>query len=154
MREFLSKKAGKIAGVPQRTVQSWTEKGLIIPDISDTTGTGDRRRYSITNVIELAVLKALSRERLSYHAIRGVAKYLQFIKGYLGVNDQVYLHLAINNNDTENAKPSLQFVKPGKLLEIGPDAIDYDKIITINLTKIKNEVISKLSSIKITGKRV
>jgi len=154
MKEFLSKKAGEIAGVPQRTVQSWTEKGLIIPDISDTTGTGDRRRYSIVNVIELAVIKALSRERLSYKAIRGITEFLQFIKGYHKVNDQVYLHLAINNNDTETAKPSIQFVKPGKLLEIGPDAINFDKVITINLTKIKNEIISKLSSIKITGERV
>jgi len=52
---YLSAEAGRLAGgIPQRTVQSWTEKGLISPDISGTTGTGDRRRYSEANIKELA----------------------------------------------------------------------------------------------------
>ncbi len=55
---YLSKEAGKLAGgVPQRTLQSWTEKGLIVPEIKGTTGTGNRRRYSLKNVIEITAYK-------------------------------------------------------------------------------------------------
>jgi hypothetical protein len=73
---FFSKKAGSFSGVKQRTVQLWTEKGLIIPGIADTTGTGERRRYSVLNCIEIGIIKALADLRISFKIIKQVMDWL------------------------------------------------------------------------------
>ncbi len=71
---FLSKKAGSFSKVPQRTVQAWTEKDLIK---SETTGTGDRRRYTILNCIEIGIIAALAKDKVSFDVISQVMKALQ-----------------------------------------------------------------------------
>jgi len=71
---FLSKKAGSFSDVPQRTVQTWTEKGLIE---SETTGTGDRRRYTVLNCIEIGIIAALAKDRVSFDVISQVMKALR-----------------------------------------------------------------------------
>lgn len=68
-RGWLSKAAGSFSHTPQRTVQLWTERGCIVPEISDTTGTGDRRLYSVKNCIEIGIIRSLSRLRLSHKLI-------------------------------------------------------------------------------------
>jgi DNA-binding transcriptional MerR regulator len=73
---FLSKKAGSFSGVPQRTVQLWTEKGLIKPEIADSTGTGNRRLYSVYNCIEIALIRSISESGLSYRIIRQIMEFL------------------------------------------------------------------------------
>jgi hypothetical protein len=74
---FLSKKAGSFSGVEQRTVQLWTERGLISPDIADTTGTGQRRLYGVLNCIEIGIIQSLAKERLSFKLIREIMAFLR-----------------------------------------------------------------------------
>jgi hypothetical protein len=74
---FLSKKAGSFSGVEQRTVQLWTERGLISPDIADTSGTGQRRLYGVLNCIEIGIIRSLAQERLSFKLIREIMAYLR-----------------------------------------------------------------------------
>ena len=74
---FLSKKAGSFSGVGQRTVQLWTERGLISPDVADTTGTGQRRLYSFLNCVEIGIIQSLAQERLSFRLIREIMTYLR-----------------------------------------------------------------------------
>ena len=66
---FLSKKAGSFSGVPQRTVQAWTEKDLIK---SKTTGSGDRRHYTVFHCIEIGLIKALAQDRQSVKVIKKI----------------------------------------------------------------------------------
>ena len=73
---FFSKKAGSFSGTPQSTVQLWTEKGLITPEVADTTGTGKRRLYSPMNVIEIGIIRTLSDRRVSFKVIKEVMKFL------------------------------------------------------------------------------
>lgn len=65
-KTYLSKAAGKFSKTPQRTVQAWTERGLVI---SETTGTGDRRRYTVLNCIEIGVIASLAEDRVSFKVI-------------------------------------------------------------------------------------
>lgn len=71
---YLSKKAGSFAGVPQRTVQNWTDQGLIV---SETTGTGDRRRYSPLNIVELAIIKRLADDRTPFKHVAQIMGHLR-----------------------------------------------------------------------------
>lgn len=74
---FLTKKAGSFSNVPPRTVQSWTERKLIVPDIADTSGTGSKRRYSVRNCIEIGIVKSLSENRL---ALKMVGQMMEHLK--------------------------------------------------------------------------
>jgi len=73
-KTYLSKNAGKFSETPQRTVQAWTERGLVF---SETTGTGDRRRYTVFNCIEIGVIAALASDRLSFKAIDQIMSELR-----------------------------------------------------------------------------
>jgi DNA-binding transcriptional MerR regulator len=73
---FLSKKAGSFSRTPQSTVQLWTEKGLILPEVAGTTGTGKRRLYSPMNVIEIGIIRNLSERRVSSKIITEVMNFL------------------------------------------------------------------------------
>ena len=75
-KNYLSARAGKFSGVPQRTVQAWTDAGLIIP-ATPTSGTGDRRKYSVLNCIEIGIIRSLSRDRLSFPVITQVMEALR-----------------------------------------------------------------------------
>jgi len=85
-KSYFSKKAGSFSGTPQSTVQLWTEKGLITPEVSDTTGTGKRRLYSPLNVIEIGIIRELSDRRISHKAIAEVMSFLHRYEETLRVN--------------------------------------------------------------------
>jgi len=69
---FLAGKAGSFSGVPLRTVQSWVEKGLLTPEIADTTGTGSKRLFNLWNCIEIGIIKSLAGSRISMKLIKGI----------------------------------------------------------------------------------
>ena len=76
-RSFLTKKAGSFSNVPPRTVQSWAERELIVPDIANTSGTGSKRRYSLRNCIEIGIVKSLSENRLALKKVDQMMKHLK-----------------------------------------------------------------------------
>ena len=94
-RLFFSKQAGSFSGVPQRTVQSWSEKGLLSAAEDTTGGTGNRRKYNVWNCIQIAIIKALADGRVRLETIAGIMNdldsnapgglpfYLSYEKSYL-----------------------------------------------------------------------
>ena len=76
--KIFSKAAGAPSGVPQPTVQQWTDKGYIL---SPTDGTGDRREYTVFNCIEIGVVRSLAATRLpSKH----ISKVMKALRGWPG----------------------------------------------------------------------
>lgn len=130
---FLSKKAGSFSGVPQRTVQAWTEKGLID---SVTTGSGDRRRYTVRNCVEIAIVKALAKDRLPFKIIYKTMNYIRtkfksskqmcWIVLMFKVSGQIDIVLLVGNSND-----SLKFV-------------GYEKLIFINLPIIVNTILQEI----------
>jgi len=72
---FLKHEVAKILGVNPRTILSWTEKELVVPEIENPSGQGKKPRYSITNLVEIALIKELLRVGVRVSEIR------QFVKG-------------------------------------------------------------------------
>ena len=95
---WLSKKAGSFSKTPQRTVQLWTERGAIVPDVHETSGQGDRRRYSARNCVEIGIVKALSDMRVPFKQIKSAMRYLRdkgWLENYLS-HDNGFLGIQIN----------------------------------------------------------
>jgi DNA-binding transcriptional MerR regulator len=56
----------------QRTVMSWMERGLIKP-YKDATGRGTKRIYSLGNMVEIGIMRALLNIGLPFRMIMQVA---------------------------------------------------------------------------------
>jgi DNA-binding transcriptional MerR regulator len=61
--------AGSFSGVKLRTVQTWTDKGLLI---AETEGKGDRRKYDALQCIEIGIIATLSEITLPLKIIKKI----------------------------------------------------------------------------------
>lgn len=149
---YFSKKAGSFSGAAQRTIQTWTEKGLI----SDpgTTGTGIRRKYTALNCIEMAIIKALADMRIGLPIIKEVMEVLRRNNNLLGFLKLDYAFLFVNFKDDgtidhygfgfdkEDIEARRKIISGAWMHEtFRPDCVTS---ITINLTKIAEQVLSKM----------
>ena len=73
-KTYLAGEAGSFSVVPARTLGFWAERGLVV---ADTTGTGDKRRFTALQVVEIACIQRLSKLGLSLKKIKGVMDYLR-----------------------------------------------------------------------------
>ncbi|MGH7848307.1 MAG: MerR family transcriptional regulator [Candidatus Binatia bacterium] len=77
MEAFDSKSASRVAGVSLRQIQYWDERGFIRPSVKLAGGRGTKRLYSFADLIQLRVVKDLSRHGLSLRKIRRCVEYLK-----------------------------------------------------------------------------
>ena len=150
---FFSKRAGSFSGVPQRTVQAWTEAALII---AKTKGTGDRRRYSGLNCIEIGIVKSVTRERLDFRIAREI---MAFLRKYRPSNLQRLLeeeqgdlvirldgkgsftpHAYGYSKDHENNRSLMQYWR----LITMPN--DCEKTLIINVTRVARHVLTNMDT--------
>ena len=97
-KEFYTKRAGGFSGVNMRTLQTWVEYGLLK---AKTEGTGDRRKFSPMQCIEIALVKTLSKKQISFKLIKKfmrslrkygpLEKYLKYDQSF--INSSRNLHL-------------------------------------------------------------
>jgi len=150
---FLSAKAGSFSKVPQRTVQAWTEAGLVL---ADTRGTGDRRRYSVMGCIEIGIIKALRHAGLDFGLIGQVMRFLRkyrpnnlerllavdegFLVVKVGQKGRVTPHVVAHAKTRED---NLSILKYWRLLTMPREC---DQVLVINVTRIAYRVLSQIKS--------
>ena len=64
--------------IKARTLISWSERGLLEPDIQDASGRGSSRCYSYKNLIEIAIIGEFLSYGIPFSFIRKVVKSKQF----------------------------------------------------------------------------
>lgn len=67
---MIKKEVAERTGLSIRTIQYYTEVGLIIPGIDNPKGRGTTRRYSEQNIKEFKIIKRLSSAGLSLSEIK------------------------------------------------------------------------------------
>lgn len=150
---FLSRKAGAFVGVAQRTVQSWTEKGLLSAG-KETGGTGDRRLYSLLNLIELGIIKSLTNERLPLKKVKGVMSWLRLRKSLDRIinEDHAFLifHIDVHNPVIAPPQESIFAYSEGEKGEENTIAWqeytnpeNSGKVLILNIGRIIREVLAK-----------
>ena len=76
---FTKKRVAEISGLSLRAVQYYTERGLVVPEFDKGEGRGSTRRYSIVNLVELSLIKALSQYGMSYFYLRNVVYHVRTV---------------------------------------------------------------------------
>jgi DNA-binding transcriptional MerR regulator len=74
---FSGARAAEIVGITYRQLDYWARTDLVRPTLSDAAGSGSRRRYSYTDLLELRVIKSLLDAGIRLESVRDVFTYLR-----------------------------------------------------------------------------
>jgi len=74
---FSGARAAEIVGITYRQLDYWARTDLIRPTLSDAAGSGSRRRYSYTYLLELRVIRSLLDAGIRLENVREVFSYLR-----------------------------------------------------------------------------
>tara|TARA_Y100000385_G_scaffold105892_1_gene109736 strand:+ start:181 stop:723 length:543 start_codon:yes stop_codon:yes gene_type:complete len=66
-----------VVGISYRQLDYWARTDLIRPSLSDASGSGSRRRYSYTDLLELKTIKKLLDAGIKLEQVRKVFDYLR-----------------------------------------------------------------------------
>ncbi len=69
---FTKKRMSEAIGVSLRTIQFYTDEGLLIPEIANPSGRGTSRKYSRKNLVEFLIIKELAKYGLSLGQIKTI----------------------------------------------------------------------------------
>lgn len=58
-RGYLRKDIAPLIGVKGRTIQHYTDMGLVVPEVAADSGKGQKRRYSERNILEFLLIQKL-----------------------------------------------------------------------------------------------
>ena len=77
MDEFTKKQAADITGLPLRSIQYYTERVILEPEVDSGEGKGSKRLYSKKNLVELAVIKCLADYQVAFPVVKRVMDLLK-----------------------------------------------------------------------------
>lgn len=151
---FYTKRAGSFSNVPPRTVQSWTEKGIITPDIADTTGTGSKRLYSVRNCIEIGIVKSLTENRLALNIVAQIIEYLRSLENGGAAKPKIddvlaaragFLLVKIDSTDVVSYTIHLSQFISHQTFNISSRP-RWNKVLILNIKQIGESVIEKIET--------
>ncbi|WP_419925821.1 MerR family transcriptional regulator [Candidatus Poriferisocius sp.] len=94
--DFSSPQTIEIIGITYRQLDYWTRTGLVRSTAQRAVGSGSRRRYSYSDLLELKLIKRLLDEGIALQRVRDVFEYL---RDELGEN-VASADLVINGNQS------------------------------------------------------
>ncbi len=74
---FSGRQSADIVGITYRQLDYWARTDLVRPSLTDAAGSGSRRRYSYSDLVELKIIKRLLDAGISLPAIRSAFGYLR-----------------------------------------------------------------------------
>ena len=78
---FSGAKAAEIVGISYRQLDYWARTDLVRPTVTDAAGSGSRRLYGYTDLLELKVIKSLLDAGIRLENVREIFSYLRDILG-------------------------------------------------------------------------
>jgi len=69
--------AAKVVGITYRQLDYWARTDLVRPSLADASGSGSRRQYSYSDLLELRVIKSLLDAGIKLESVRLAFTYLR-----------------------------------------------------------------------------
>ena len=69
---FSGARAAEIVGISYRQLDYWARTDLVRPSLADAKGSGSRRRYTYTDLLELRVIKSLLDAGIKLENVRDI----------------------------------------------------------------------------------
>jgi len=77
MEGYTRKQISEILDMPERAINYYTERNMVIPEIDKGYGRGKVRRYSKQNIVEIGILKQLAGYGLSFKVVDTIFSQLR-----------------------------------------------------------------------------
>jgi DNA-binding transcriptional MerR regulator len=74
---FSGRRTAEIVGISYRQLDYWARTDLVRPSLAEARGSGSRRLYSYSDLLELKVIKTLLDAGLKLESVRTVFSYLR-----------------------------------------------------------------------------
>jgi DNA-binding transcriptional MerR regulator len=74
---FSGHRAAEIVGITYRQLDYWARTDLVRPSLRDASGSGTRRQYTYTDLLELRTIKTLLDAGIKLESVRRVFTYLR-----------------------------------------------------------------------------
>lgn len=74
---FSGRGAAEIVGISYRQLDYWARTDLVRPSVTDAAGSGSRRRYSYSDLLELKMIKSLLDSGIRLESVRQVFEYVR-----------------------------------------------------------------------------
>ena len=129
---FSGTQAAKVVGITYRQLDYWARTDLIRPSLSDAAGSGSRRQYSYSDLLELKVIKTLLDAGIKLENVRRVFEYLRRELG----GEIASSHLVISGN-------SVNLVQGDDLIDVLANGQGVLNV--LSLDGVKQEVDAELA---------
>lgn len=73
---YNSNRAAEIVGITYRQLDYWARSNIVRPSVLDADGSGSRRRYNYSDLLELKVIKTLLDSGIGLRQVRTALEYL------------------------------------------------------------------------------
>jgi DNA-binding transcriptional MerR regulator len=134
-------KTAEIVGITYRQLDYWARTDLIRPSLADANGSGTRRRYSYSNLLELKIIKRLLDAGIRLEQVREVFDYLREQVG----SDVASANLVIDGHSVMLARDDGELID---LVRRGQGVLNI-----LSLANVKDEVDAHLSDINVRPAR-
>lgn len=104
--DFSGRSAAEIVGISYRQLDYWARTDLVRPSVTDAAGSGSRRRYSYSDLLELKVIKSLLDSGIRLESVRQVFTY---VREHLG-EDISSANIVISGNRTVLVKTGEELI--------------------------------------------
>src|SRR5690606_1808385 len=74
---FSGRRAAEIVGITYRQLDYWARTDLVRPSLADANGSGSRRSYSYSDLLELKVIKSLLDAGIRLESVRDAFTYMR-----------------------------------------------------------------------------
>ena len=74
---FTGRRTAEIVGITYRQLDYWARTHLVRPSLADAAGSGSRRSYSYTDLLELKLIKRLLDAGIKLEQVRSVFEYVK-----------------------------------------------------------------------------
>jgi DNA-binding transcriptional MerR regulator len=156
-KEYTRKEVAAKAGISDRTVWFYTEKGLVVPEIDHSHGRGTTRKYSARNILEILVIRELGKHGLNLETIKQI-----MTAGRIGpagfdpwdpespVESDLKYYLLMFDPNTDHGRLIVTLGEPDGSLKInmkGSDGLplslpqrDYSCLVVVDLTNLRKKL--------------
>jgi DNA-binding transcriptional MerR regulator len=107
--EFIRKEVATILDMKPHTIQLYTDRGIVTPDVYAPVGRGTRRKYSKRNLLELAMTRELGKKGISLAQVKTIIDFIREAEWFnteLSNIGKSQYYLMIYDHDTENKEVS------------------------------------------------
>ena len=74
---YSAKLTAEVVGITYRQLDYWARTDLVAPSLARAAGSGSRRRYSYSNLLELKVIKRLLDSGIKLEKVRSIFDYMR-----------------------------------------------------------------------------